>query len=775
MKALDTGQIGRYRVLAELGRGGMGRVLLGSGPDGRLVALKMVHEQFMDDEAFRARFRREVRASRKVAGAYTAAVIDADTEAPEPWLASVYVPGPSLRDAVRDTGALTAEPALRLTAGLAAALIEIHRAGLVHRDLKPSNVLLTADGPRVIDFGIARAIESDDGSHVTRTGALVGTPGFMSPEQALGRPLTSSSDVFSLGSVVVYACTGRAPFQGPNTPRTLHNVIHADPVLGTLPDRLHDVVTACLAKDPDARPSPERLLETIGDVAPAVRPWPAPVHDLITRQDTEVARLLHTASPPDDTPTTIDPHPQPDTPAPNGTPTPGLSPAHNSAPRTDFNTGDTPNAVAEADGAPAAGTGADGGARAATGPRTGGRAGVGIEVGPAAGAGTGVGAGASGGAGKTAPAAPGVNGGESGAGPDRRRVLLMAGAGAVLGLAAISGAAAWALRDDDERAAGGAGGTSGGAAKAARPVATLSGHTGTVYHAEFSPDGRLLVTAGEDGTVRLWDVLAGEASGEPLKVGEETVHKATFNNVGEVLATAGLDSAVTMWDVKTRRQIGGTLGVPMYDFTDRSGPVSDVTFAPDGDTLAAAGTTRVQIWDADSRERTAALLFDGSNLMTQVAYSGDGRLLAVPDRQLVRLWDVGTRKPVGDSLLGHTARISEMAMSPDGRTLATGAMDMTVRLWDVQRAEPIGGPLRGHSHAVQGLAFSTDGRFLASAGADGIALLWDVQGRKPVGKPINPGTGDLAGVGFSPDGRLLATAGKDGVVRLWDIADRTSA
>jgi WD40 repeat protein len=696
LEASDPVQIGRYRMLAELGRGGMGRVLLGSGPDGRLVAVKLVSEQFVNDDGFRARFRREVRASRKVAGAYTAAVIDADTEAPEPWLASVYVPGPSLREVVDTAGALTAEPALRLAAGLAAALIEIHRAELVHRDLKPSNVLLTDDSLRVIDFGIARAAEIEDGTQVTRTGALVGTPGFMSPEQALGQALTTASDIFSLGSVLVYACTGRVPFQARSTPQTLHNVIHADPVLGTLPDRLRDVVPACLAKDPAARPKPADLLEAIGEVAPSARPWLAPVHELIAQQDAEVARLLRTPEPP----------------VPPGLPPalpPGLPPGVLTGGPTVV---DTPGA-----------------------PRPGGARPDG-----------------------TAPAAP-----------DRRRVLLMAGGGAVLGLTAIGGTVAWALRGDDQPASG-RNGASGGAA--ARPAATLTGHAGSIHYAEFNPTGDLLVTAGEDGTVRFWDVPARQISGEPLRVAAKSARKATFDKVGELLATASVDGGVKVWDVKTRRQVGATLGVPMFDFTDRPGPVSDVAFSPDGDTLAAMGSKMLQMWDTDSRAKTGRLTFDDINLMAQIAFSGDGRLLAIPDKQLVRIWDVGSRKQVGQSLLGHTAQISHAVMSPDGRTLATGSWDTTVRLWDVQRGTAIGQPLRGHSHVVQGLAFSQDGRFLASVSHDATTRLWDVTTRKPIGKPITGAAKTVTAVAFSPDGEILATAG-DKTMSLWNVADRT--
>lgn len=288
-------EVGRYRSIAELGRGGMGRVLLSSDPDGRLVALKQVRTQFVEDDGFRARFRREVAASRKVSGAHTSAVIDADADAEEPWLTTEFVPGPSLQQAVAAVGALPEEAALRMAAGLASALVDIHRAGLVHRDLKPSNVLLADDGPRVIDFGIARATENETGTgtgtDLTHTGRLVGSPGFMSPEQAEGRPLGPASDVFSLGTVLVMACTGTCPFVGPSVPQTLYNIVHTEPDLGGLPPRVRPLVAHCLAKDPEARPTPAQLLEDIGRITSRERPWPTEVHELIAAQQAEIARL----------------------------------------------------------------------------------------------------------------------------------------------------------------------------------------------------------------------------------------------------------------------------------------------------------------------------------------------------------------------------------------------------------------------------------------------------------------------------------------------------
>ncbi|MFE5562280.1 serine/threonine-protein kinase [Streptomyces sp. NPDC056544] len=286
--------VGPFKVAGVLGQGGMGRVLLCAGPDGRLVAVKQVLAHFADDEGFRARFRREVAASRKVSGAYTAAVMDADPDAPTPWLASVFVSGPSLGAVVKADGVLEEAVVHRLAAGLASALAEIHRAGLIHRDLKPDNVLLTEDGVRVIDLGIARVtegeVEGDTG--LTRTGWVIGSPSFMSPEQAESKPLTPASDVFSLGSMLVMAFTGSSPFAGASTLRTLYDVVHATPDLSAVPEGLRGIVERCLAKDPADRPTPAQLLELLGPVAPAGRQWPSAVYRMLAAQRADIDRLL---------------------------------------------------------------------------------------------------------------------------------------------------------------------------------------------------------------------------------------------------------------------------------------------------------------------------------------------------------------------------------------------------------------------------------------------------------------------------------------------------
>ncbi|WP_328680294.1 serine/threonine-protein kinase [Streptomyces sp. NBC_00343] len=246
--------VGPYRLLGRLGSGGMGRVYLGRSAGGRTVAVKIVHPHFALDEEFRARFRREVDAARRVGGAWTAPVLDADPEASVPWVATAYAAGPSLSAAVADGGPLPTATVRALGAGLAEALTAVHELGLVHRDVKPSNVLLTLDGPLLIDFGIARATEGT--ASLTSTGVSIGSPGYMAPEQILGKGATGASDVFSLGAVLAYAATGTSPFPGDSSAALLYKVVHEEPQLGELDGDLRQLASACLAKDPAARPTP---------------------------------------------------------------------------------------------------------------------------------------------------------------------------------------------------------------------------------------------------------------------------------------------------------------------------------------------------------------------------------------------------------------------------------------------------------------------------------------------------------------------------------------
>ncbi|UED84755.1 serine/threonine-protein kinase [Streptomyces profundus] len=323
MQPLSPGQptsVGPYRLLGRLGAGGMGEVYLGRSPTGRTAAIKLVHAELASDPEFRRRFRSEVAAAQRVSGEWTAPVLDSDTESTVPWVATGYVPGPSLTQVVEKYGPLPEESVWALTHGLTQALTDIHDNGLVHRDLKPSNVLVTLDGPKVIDFGIARAV---DASQVTRTGSMVGSPGYMAPEQIRGEHINSAADVFALGAVVAYAASGVSPFapDQPSLHTVLYRVLHEEPELGApegpLTGYLRQVAERCLLKDPNERPTLPQILRLAAHHTDNSGVWLPP--GLTAQLGRDAANLLALDGPKDapDTP------PPPSSGWPQGTPPPG--------------------------------------------------------------------------------------------------------------------------------------------------------------------------------------------------------------------------------------------------------------------------------------------------------------------------------------------------------------------------------------------------------------------------------------------------------------------
>ncbi|WP_436846670.1 protein kinase domain-containing protein [Streptomyces massasporeus] len=277
----DPAEVGGYRIEDRLGSGGMGVVYLARSASGRRIAIKVVHSQYADDDEFRTRFRREVAAARQVSGAFTAPVVDADADATHPWMATLYIPGADLGTHVREHGPLPLPRLRGLAAGLAEALRDIHRAGVVHRDLKPANVMLAEDGPRVIDFGISRAAEFAASDVLTQTGRVMGTPPFMSPEQfASPQDVGPAADMFSLGSVLTYAATCRGPFDSPSPYETALRVVEGEPDLTGVPDELLPFVRLCLEKHQKSRPAADELFTLLRDGG---TPGPRPVHGAAAR------------------------------------------------------------------------------------------------------------------------------------------------------------------------------------------------------------------------------------------------------------------------------------------------------------------------------------------------------------------------------------------------------------------------------------------------------------------------------------------------------------
>jgi serine/threonine protein kinase len=329
LAADDPRVIGEYRLRARLGAGGMGRVYLGLSPAGRAVAIKVVHPELASDADFLRRFGQEVAAARAVSGIYTAPVVASGLNERPPWLATAFVPGPSLEQVVTEHGPLPEQALWPLLGGLVEALAAIHACGVVHRDLKPANVLLATDGPRVIDFGISRAA---DGTSLTAAGVVFGTPGYMSPEQAEGRGAGPESDVFALACVVAYGAAGTGPFGTGTAAAVLYRVVHAEPVLDRVPPKLREVLAACLAKNPADRPTLRALSGMLSDSLDSTGPsavafWPSSVAGLIGEYQARLELETRNVTRPPDGFSWATARHQQTTPSDPGQPAAGRSPA----------------------------------------------------------------------------------------------------------------------------------------------------------------------------------------------------------------------------------------------------------------------------------------------------------------------------------------------------------------------------------------------------------------------------------------------------------------
>ncbi|MFE6480637.1 protein kinase domain-containing protein [Streptomyces rochei] len=537
LRADDPRELGPYRLLRRLGAGGMGRVYLARSPGGRTVAVKVVRPDLAADGDFRARFRHEVEIARAVSGRFTAPVVDADPDAPLPWLATSYVLGSDLTDVVAAHGALPERTVRALAAGLAAALQDIHAAGLIHRDLKPSNVLLAADGPRLIDFGIARAV---DGSRMTQTGVVVGSPGYMSPEQATGRDVGTAGDVFSLGSVLAFAATGRSVFGDGTASHAalLYQVVHGEADLTGVPTSLLGLIRACLIKDPARRPAPAEIVTALAGqgIDAALHDWlPSAVASTIATHAAGILDLEAPETSPDTPPTraAFGPAPTMTGPPSAGPPSAG-TPPHGAPPAG------TPHAGY---GTPPAGTPAPAPGHGTPLPGT-------VRVGAGG------------------PPAPVRS---------RRRVLGMALGGAAA-VAVAGGGAAWMLASGD----GGSDGATDapGKGRSAEPV----DETFTTPPAGVAPQPLWHKSAKEDGTSPGVPLLTHDGlllvSGDPLVAYDVRTGKARWSKPGicrpgalllfhdgkVFLADGDYEGALVAYDVRTgeetwRSRLGKQLSV----------------------------------------------------------------------------------------------------------------------------------------------------------------------------------------------------------------------
>ncbi|MGW2324688.1 WD40 repeat domain-containing serine/threonine protein kinase [Streptomyces sp. NPDC001700] len=671
----DPARTGPYRLEGVLGAGGMGRVYLGRTPAGSAVAVKVVHREYAGDASFRKRFEQEVAAARRVQGLYTVPVVDADLQADEPWLATAYVPGPSLQQAVADGEPLSVDTVVGLVARVAEALQSIHAAGVIHRDLKPSNIILTGDGPKVIDFGIARAA---DVTSVTATGMRTGTPAYMAPEYIRGQSVTEAGDVFALGGVAHFAATGRLPFGGGADHAVIYRVLEQAPDLDGCPEPVRAIAARCLEKDPERRPTPAEVIELCRRVSGAD----------IADAHTRTAVSLSGAEP-------VTPN------APGAPHAPGSPDAETRTARSPR--GSEPPAPVPPPPAPA---------DPLTVPAPGFPlvlGGVGIFV--------------------LAIILIAVYLPDSS--PDRGPSLPYRSFAPTtsIGPTGKSGAAGGMAFSPDGKTL--ATGSYEGKVRlwdvASRKVkATFTQRDGVgnegfeIRDVALSRGGKVLAAANSTGWVTLWDV----AEHRQIRFLYGSGESVAFSPDGKLFATGDESKAVDLWDTNGR-------GDESLAFFDPGTRVKDVAFSPDGRTLVSAGDDS----DSNLTPKHAALLWDVAGRdpephgqgdpratfstpqgVLSVAFSPDGKTLAtgssVGD---VRLWDVATGRRTAILSDYYQGTVEHLAFSPDGKTLATPAKN-GVLLWNVASHKPraiLSVDTQGGDHEIQDVAFSPDGRLVA--------------------------------------------------------------
>ncbi|MCO6005984.1 serine/threonine protein kinase [Actinoallomurus purpureus] len=670
----DPRQVGAYPLLGRLGGGGMGQVFVGRSRGGRLVAVKLVRPELADDRRFRLRFAEEVAAARRVGGFYTAPVVDADPDADPPWLVTAFIAGPSLQQAIEAHGPLPAQAVGVLGAGLAEGLAAIHNVGLVHRDLKPGNIILAADGPRVIDFGIARAL---DATHASTT--VLGTPGFMSPEQASGLRVGPPSDVFALGSVLTFAATGYGPFGAGSAEAIVYRVVHHDPDLTRLPAHLTGLISGCLAKKPEERPGLTEILDRLALPAGKGGTWlPPAVTTMISECDREFSHQAR-APRPDTRALTARSHGRQWRPS-----------------RRDFMV---------------AGLGV-----------------ASVAAIPAVSLLRSVGA-----SGHPTPT-------PNATGHSEAPVTLLYGGNKMVRSVAFSpdGKMLAGVGDDGKARLWEV--ATGTLAKTfthtvtnpwARPLAQVTAFNSqfsATMSAAFSPDGAGLAVGNGDGTISLWNVATGAVTTLPYLNPVEwngSPGCVAFNPADGTLAAAYDAPAIRLWNPATR-----TSSATLH--TGNGYWVAVLAFNPSGRILASAsgngnpGNTSsdglLQLWDTSSHANIATLAHTNSSAHS-LAFSPDGKTLAnLRSDGTITLWDVTARTRIA-GLTGPGSGVTCIAFGPDA-VLATGFNDGTVTLWDVTRRKGITALSTGTDAAINCVAFSPNGRTVAIGGRN--LTMWTI-------------------------------------------------
>ncbi|MEV5412161.1 serine/threonine-protein kinase [Thermopolyspora sp. NPDC052614] len=670
----ESARIGDYRLIRVLGEGGQGMVYLARAPDGRDVAVKVLHAQLTGDADARRRFLRESEVVRRVAPFCTARVLDVGMYGERPYIVSEYVPGVSLDRVVRQQGPRTGGALERLAVATASALAAIHRAGVVHRDFKPSNVILGPEGPVVIDFGLSRSLDHSG----TLTGR-VGTPAYMAPEQFTGVG-GQPADVFAWAGTMIFAATGHRAFRAETVPALLHAIVHREPDLTGVPAEILAVVSACLAKDPAVRPTAAELLVTLtGDA----------VH------------LPPVALPPVHLP--AQPHPAPVPPGP-------VPPEEHGSPASRDETAPLASPVRRR---------IAGRAVAAIGVALVAAVALAVPLWP-----------------RNEPAGPGVGTfvRSSGTpdpvpfgslvyppltehGNDVRSVALGRLDGTPI---AVTGSDDETARVWDLRAG----------RQLGRP---LTGHTAWVRSVAFGEvDGEpVVVTVSDDDSLRVWNPRTGEQDGAPLTGHDADVKGVALGRLDgtPIAVTAGADGTARVWDLRTRRQIGDP-------FTGHRGrvwavAVGELNGVPVAVTTGDDGTARV--WDLRTRRQIGDPLTGHDGWVRSVALGRiDGRAVAVTggEDRTVRVWDLATGRQRGEPLRGHPGPVWSVAVGDDGGVpiAVSGGEGAAVRVWDLRTGERLGPPLSGHGDHVWAVATGElDGTPVAVTGSrDETVRVWSL-------------------------------------------------
>jgi hypothetical protein len=781
LKPGDPSRVGNYRLIGRLGEGGMGQVYLGLSPGGRQVAVKVIHPGYASGKQFRERFAREIEAARRVGGFHTASVVDADPGADPPWMVTAFIQGPSLQQAVAEGGPFSLERVCRLGAGLAEGLAAIHACGLVHRDLKPSNVILADDGPRIIDFGIARAAEA---SPMTTAGMVVGTYSYMSPEQLRGEVAGPASDVFALGCALAFAATARITFGDDSIVTVVYRITTEPPDLSGVTEEhgFRELVRDCLSKSPANRPSlatiMDRLAET-GTAAQAVLADPADYWHSGESASRGAAAKPAPAGPaaepaprppaePSFRPAAEEPAPR--APAPEPPPLPHVAAAGPQAypyvappePKP------YPHAAESASGQAGSPHAAQPPSGQAGFPAAGG---VGLEPGrggqpsspdfyeptqtmragdrpgPAQGSDQQ----------RTSPEGPprdqrptweaapppprSGRGGRGSGGGARRTVLIVAAAavvvvGAVVGILLSSSSPSTSHPMAVQSSARASGHPSASSSVISRPG--IPGHPALSLH---DPGGKNV----------FGDVFSSETT----------------------LVTGDSNGSSYVWDLSSGGSLASTLKDP------NSNGINSIAFNPSSNTFAMADANgNIYLWNAGSRTTTATLS-NGSRDNDRVAISPDGSMVAVGSNGgSTYLWDVAGGKanststnsfhdPGGKNVYG-------VAFSPDGKTLAAGDTDGSTYLWNVSTGQLTSTLKDPGSKGLYDIAFSPNGNYLAvsdqsSTTTDGVVYVWSVSTGKLTYSLESLYTSEFADIAFTPDGNYLAAGDTIGNVSFWNV------